>query len=100
MIFSTGGGTIDDVRRAHDTLATENDQVAVLQCTAGYPAEWEPYAGLEVSLDVSNILDTTAVMQQQIFGDSPGSPGAKPVKIDSGWTRNDRRYQLGIRFRY
>ena len=41
VIFSTGGGTIDDVRRAHDTLATENDQVAVLQCTAGYPAEWD-----------------------------------------------------------
>jgi outer membrane receptor protein involved in Fe transport len=56
--------------------------------------------GLEVSLDVTNILDTTAVMQQQIFGDSPGSPGAKPVKIDSGWTRNDRRFQFGVRFRY
>jgi TonB-dependent receptor len=56
--------------------------------------------GLEVSLDVSNILDTTAVMQQQVFGDAPGSPGAKPVKFDSGWTRNDRRFQLGVRFRY
>jgi sialic acid synthase len=40
VIFSTGGGTMDDVRRAHDTLASENDQIAVLQCTAGYPAEW------------------------------------------------------------
>ncbi len=40
VIFSTGGGTIEDVRRAHETLATENDQVAILQCTAGYPAEW------------------------------------------------------------
>lgn len=56
--------------------------------------------GLEVSLDVSNILDTTAVMQQQVFGDAPGSPGAQPVKIDSGWTRNDRRFQFGVRFRY
>jgi sialic acid synthase SpsE len=41
VIFSTGGGTMDDVRRAHDTLASENDQIAVLQCTAGYPAEWD-----------------------------------------------------------
>ena len=40
VIFSTGGGTLDDVRRAYDTLASENDQLAVLQCTAGYPAEW------------------------------------------------------------
>jgi N-acetylneuraminate synthase/sialic acid synthase len=41
VIFSTGGGTLDDVRRAYDVLASENDQIAVLQCTAGYPAEWD-----------------------------------------------------------
>jgi N-acetylneuraminate synthase/sialic acid synthase len=41
VIFSTGGGTLDDVRRAYDTLAEGNDQIAVLQCTAGYPAEWD-----------------------------------------------------------
>jgi sialic acid synthase len=41
VIFSTGGGTIDDVRRAYDTLAEANDQIAILQCTAGYPAAWE-----------------------------------------------------------
>ena len=40
IIFSTGGGTLDDVRRAYDAIAEDNDQVAVLQCTAGYPAEW------------------------------------------------------------
>jgi hypothetical protein len=28
------------------------------------------------------------------------TPGAKPVKIDSSWIRNDRRVQLGIRFKY
>lgn len=41
VIFSTGGGTLDDVRRAYDVLAGENDQIAMLQCTAGYPAEWD-----------------------------------------------------------
>jgi N-acetylneuraminate synthase/sialic acid synthase len=40
VIFSTGAGTLDDVRRAYDTVAEVNTQVAVLQCTAGYPAEW------------------------------------------------------------
>jgi sialic acid synthase len=40
VIISTGGGTLDDVRRAHDTVAELNPHVAVLQCTAGYPAEW------------------------------------------------------------
>jgi sialic acid synthase len=41
VIFSTGGGTIDDVSRAYETLAEVNDQIVVLQCTAGYPAAWE-----------------------------------------------------------
>lgn len=41
VIFSTGGGTLDDVRRAYEALADVNDQIVVLQCTAGYPAAWE-----------------------------------------------------------
>jgi N-acetylneuraminate synthase/sialic acid synthase len=40
MILSTGGATLDDVRRGYDTVAEINGQVALLQCTAGYPAEW------------------------------------------------------------
>jgi sialic acid synthase len=40
MIVSTGGGTLDDVRRAYETVAEINPEVALLQCTAGYPAEW------------------------------------------------------------
>jgi len=41
MILSTGAATLDDVRRGHDCVAEINDQVAVLQCTAGYPAAFE-----------------------------------------------------------
>jgi sialic acid synthase len=42
MIVSTGGGTMDDVRRAYDTTREINPNVAILQCTAGYPVEhWE-----------------------------------------------------------
>jgi len=40
VIFSTGGGTLEDVRRAYETLREVNGEIAVLQCTAGYPAEW------------------------------------------------------------
>ena len=39
MIVSTGGATIDDVRRAYDTVMPINPQLCILQCTAGYPAE-------------------------------------------------------------
>jgi N-acetylneuraminate synthase/sialic acid synthase len=41
MIVSTGGGTIDDVQRAYDTLMPLNSQVCLLQCTAMYPVEPE-----------------------------------------------------------
>ncbi len=40
MIVSTGGSLLEDVRRAHETVAEINSEVAILQCTAGYPAEW------------------------------------------------------------
>lgn len=41
MIVSTGGATMDDVRRAHDAVAAINPQIAILQCTASYPTEPE-----------------------------------------------------------
>ena len=83
-----------------------------LDCCIGLPM-WQKASGyldgsiryqvgnnIEVSLDASNLLNTTTVSQQQIFGDSAATPGAKPVKIDSAWIRSDRRYQLGVRFKY
>jgi sialic acid synthase len=41
VIISTGAATLADVRRAHDAVAEINDQVCLLQCTAGYPARFE-----------------------------------------------------------
>jgi len=60
VVFSTGGGTLDDARRAHDTLAEENDQIAVLQCTAGYPAEWDEL-DLRVISTYRDLFPDTAV---------------------------------------
>lgn len=40
MIISTGGGTMDDVVRAYRTIMPINPQLAILQCTSGYPAEF------------------------------------------------------------
>ncbi|HKC15325.1 MAG TPA: TonB-dependent receptor [Steroidobacteraceae bacterium] len=55
---------------------------------------------LELSLAGSNLLNTTAVYQQEVFGDSLATPGARPVYFDSGWSRNDRRFQLGLRAKF
>jgi N-acetylneuraminate synthase/sialic acid synthase len=41
MILSTGASTLEDVRRAHATVAEINPQLALLQCTSSYPAAWE-----------------------------------------------------------
>jgi N-acetylneuraminate synthase/sialic acid synthase len=41
MIMSTGGATLDDVRRAYDAVRAINPKVAILQCTAGYPAAFD-----------------------------------------------------------
>ena len=41
MIISTGGGTMEDVNRAYDAIMPINQQLCILQCTAGYPAEFD-----------------------------------------------------------
>jgi N-acetylneuraminate synthase/sialic acid synthase len=41
MILSTGGGTMEDVQRAYDAIMPANSQLALLQCTASYPCEFE-----------------------------------------------------------
>jgi sialic acid synthase len=41
MIISTGGGTIDDVSRAYDTIMPINTNLCIMQCTSGYPAPYE-----------------------------------------------------------
>ena len=37
IILSTGGGTLDSVRRARDAILKHNNRLAILQCTAAYP---------------------------------------------------------------
>ncbi len=40
MILSTGGGSMEDVLRAYEAIMPINPQLAILQCTAGYPCEF------------------------------------------------------------
>lgn len=55
---------------------------------------------IELSFDATNLLNTTTRYEQQIFGDSPQTPGASPVFRDCAWSRVDRRYQIGIRAKF
>lgn len=55
---------------------------------------------IELSIEGTNLLGTTTVYQQEIFGDSPQTPGAKPVYMDSSWSKVDRSVQMGVRFKF
>jgi sialic acid synthase len=68
LIVSTGGGTLDDVRRAHDTIMPLNDQLAILQCTASYPSAFE-------ELDLAVITTYRATFPQPVIGLSAHDSG-------------------------
>lgn len=75
----------------------------VFQKGAGFldgSIRFSPFDWVELSVEGSNLLNTTSVFQQQIFGDSPITPGAKPVFRDANWSRVDRRFAFGARFKF
>jgi N-acetylneuraminate synthase/sialic acid synthase len=41
MIISTGGGRMEDVRRAYETIMPINRNLCIMQCTSGYPPPHE-----------------------------------------------------------
>jgi len=41
MIVSTGGATMEDARRAYDTIMPINRNLCIMQCTSGYPPPYE-----------------------------------------------------------
>jgi N-acetylneuraminate synthase/sialic acid synthase len=41
MIVSSGGGSLEDLERAYDTVMPLNKQLCFMQCTAGYPPKFE-----------------------------------------------------------
>ncbi len=41
MIVSTGGATMEDVRRAYEAIMPINPNLCIMQCTSGYPPPYE-----------------------------------------------------------
>jgi len=41
MFISTGAATMDEIQIAYDTVLKHHDQLCILHCTAGYPAEYD-----------------------------------------------------------
>lgn len=75
----------------------------VFQKAAGFldaSIRYSVLENVELSFDASNLLNTEIVHQQQIFGDSPATPNANPVYVDSNWSLTGRRYQFGVRVKF
>ncbi|MES2443428.1 MAG: TonB-dependent receptor [Pseudomonadota bacterium] len=75
----------------------------VFQKGAGFldgSIRFSPFDWVELAVEGSNLLNTTSVFQQQIFGDSSVTPGAKPVFRDANWSRVDRRFSFGARLKF
>ncbi|GAO79417.1 TonB-dependent receptor [Sphingopyxis sp. C-1] len=75
----------------------------VFQKAAGFldaSLRFSPTKWLELSVDGTNLLNTTTVYEQQVFGDSPQTPGAAAKYFDSAWSRVDRRFQFGARVKF
>lgn len=51
IFLSTGGSTMEDIRRAHDAIFPINQQLCLLQCTSAYPPRRE-----EMNLNVIGAL--------------------------------------------
>ena len=41
MVISTGGGTMEEIQRAYDTIMPINQDLCILHCTSGYPSEYD-----------------------------------------------------------
>ncbi len=50
---------------------------------------------IEISLQASNLLNTTTKLRQQVTDADEGA-----TKLPNSWFQNDRRFTLGVRFQY
>jgi sialic acid synthase len=81
IILSTGGGSINDVIRAVDTILPINDELVILHCTSSYPALYH-----DMNLNV--ITKLIRKFPNQIIGLSDHENGAHAASL---------AYQLGAR---
>jgi sialic acid synthase len=86
MIVSTGGALLDDVKRAYEAILPINPKLAILQCTAGYPAAFE-------ELDLRVISTYRERFPKAVIGFSSHDEGHRPCLL----TRAGRSSQDGAR---
>jgi sialic acid synthase len=102
MIVSTGGGTLDDVRRVYDAVMPLNPQLCLLQCTAAYPAEPEQMNLRAISTFRDTFPDVVVGLSDHQNGialaDAAYLLGARVIEkhftLNRAWKGSDHAYSL------
>ncbi|MGD9017219.1 MAG: N-acetylneuraminate synthase family protein [Desulfobacterales bacterium] len=102
IILSTGGGTMDDVRRAYDAIMPINPQLCILQCTAGYPAAFEELNLRVITTYRERFPDTTVGLSSHDNGIAMALAGymlgarvvEKHFTLNHTWKGTDHAFSL------
>lgn len=102
MIISTGGATLDDIRRAFDAVMPINPQICILQCTAAYPAEAEDLRLRVISTLRSEFPEATVGLSDHYNGISMAVVayvlGARVIEkhftLNHTWKGTDQAFSL------
>ncbi len=102
MVLSTGGGTMDDVRRAYDAIMPINPQLCILQCTAGYPAAFEELNLRVITTYRERFPDTTVGLSSHDNGIAMALAGymlgarvvEKHFTLNHTWKGTDHAFSL------
>ncbi|CEG12903.1 Sialic acid synthase [groundwater metagenome] len=74
IFISTGAATLDEVCEAYELILRYHDQICILQCTAGYPAEYD-------TLNLNVITTYLKKFPKAIIGYSGHDPGILATSI-------------------
>ena len=102
ILVSTGGATLDDVKRAYETIMPINPNLCILQCTSSYPAEPEDMNLNVIQTYRDNFQDIVIGLSDHQNGIAMALVGyvlgariiEKHFTINRGWKGTDQAFSL------
>ncbi len=102
LLVSTGGATLEDVKRAYETIMPINSALCILQCTSSYPAEPEDMNLNVINTYRENFKDIIIGLSDHQNGIAMALVGyvlgarviEKHFTINRGWKGTDQAFSL------
>ncbi len=102
LLVSTGGATLDDVKRAYEIIMPINPNLCILQCTSSYPAEPEDMNLNVINTYRDNFKDIIIGLSDHQNGIAMALVGyvlgarviEKHFTINRGWKGTDQAFSL------